>query len=160
MMQQNQVAFLFCRNRRMQIPVSRKWSAGILRECVRGSNRRLWVSAMSRGVPKVAHCYSKRLFLWTVTPFKLLLTFSPNQWDNDLFKYYIFLSSVFTGTPSDVFVEPNCCGFALCLRCSGPVNGDIVFEVQISFISITKDGERLNIPNFNILFEYCTDGCF
>lgn len=48
-----------------------------------------------------------------------------------------------------MFILPNCGRFAVFLRSSGPVNGDIVFEVQISFISITKDGEGLNIPDFN-----------
>lgn len=62
---------------------------------------------------------------------------------------YLNITLLLARTPSDVFVEPKCGGFSLCLHCSGPVNGDIVFEVQICLISITKDGERLNIPNFN-----------
>ena len=151
-MQQQPVAFLFSRNKRLQVPVGRKPSAGI--PCERGCGRKTLLgrsagaSAISRGVPKVARHNCTKLILQTATPFKFRPFFQADEimpYLNIPFSFSRFslehlqlclLNQSAAGFLS-VCVVPAQWMVTLSLRCKS-----LVF-------SITKGGEWLNSPASN-----------
>lgn len=142
-MQQNQVAFLFCRNKRMQIPVSGERSAGILRKCASGRNRR-WLEGAQEWAP-CPEVFQKWLttivkgsfFGWRIYFWHFLQT-------NEILTHLNITFTFGQSSPEHLQMFLLNQSAACFLR-----SGDIVFEVQIPSISITKDCKWLNIPDLN-----------